>query len=210
MGRYRRIFVLAGEEALKAEVLYSTGIGIPVFQSALHSILRRHLDRHVLAGLAIGFSFWSRRLISLSATMPSLPVPMLSPEQQRHWEEVLSRLRLDSSADEDQVFTRKCQEWWAKANALKNRGLYLDPTEDRWVCPESVSVEDYLTSLEVVEAFLRSAKAFCLAWETLADDARQDALVAIKSRISQKSFEEQLVRTAEDLWAAEEWPVTHV
>ena len=152
--------VLAGEEALKAEVLYSVSIGIPLSQDALRSVLRKHVDRHLVAGLAIGFSFLSRRIVATFSPPVSLPLPPLGPEQQRDWEEVLSHLRLGASVDEDRAFTKRCQDWWVCADTLRNSGFYADHMEGRWESPRSVSQEEYLASLEIVEAFFWSAKAF--------------------------------------------------
>jgi hypothetical protein len=147
----------------------------------------------------------SRRIVAAFDPSVSLPIPPLGPDKQKNWEEVLSHLRLGASADVDRAFTKRCQDWWVCADPLRNSGFYVDYLAGRWESPRSISEEDYLASLEIIEAFFWSAKAFCLAWETLPNDARSELIRGIR-RVP-KSFGEEFARRMESLWAAERWPI---
>lgn len=166
------LLVLAGEEAMKALMLQTYGIGFAEMERAMRPMLFQHEPRHAGALVLTMFTGVLGRRLSLM-----LEVLEKFPEQERSGPEFVQAIQeakerfmtevkemLDPS--HGSAFSRKLL-WWTTANDLKIRGLYVDFRDGSWSSPGSLSQEEFEETLRIIEPFVQEMRAAISSWESV-------------------------------------------
>lgn len=136
-GTAASLAVLAGEEAIKALALtaWSSELPIPT-EKQLLLVLRHHEPRHLAAGMLAGAGEMVVALIAgFFAAVSKKAGSEVSPEEEHR--EQWSRAA-----------------WWSEADALKERGFYVEFVGGRWKSPADVTKAEFERAREMAGDFV--------------------------------------------------------
>jgi AbiV family abortive infection protein len=177
------LVVLATEEAIKALSLFTLGQMKPFkpeHHTALKTILKNHEFRHAIgrtSAISLHSMLWRMNLLRrLERRYPNgyqKQDPAYLKASARGYKKLTEDI--ESLKDPKRPHVRKLKEamdWWDSAEALKERGLYVDWLENRWWKPANVSRDDFRTALRFAEEFVRIALVGLTNYSTLNDQER--------------------------------------
>jgi AbiV family abortive infection protein len=126
--------VLAGEESIKSLALMAWSSDFPIpSEKQLALVLRHHEPRHLAAGMLAGAGEMFVAMIGgIIAT--------------------ITKKAGDSTVDQKDQWSRA--RWWAEADALKNRGLYVEFTGKKWKGPGDVTQAEFERAYEMANDFV--------------------------------------------------------
>lgn len=150
-GRYGpacSLLVLSAEESWKSVDRYAAAFGLAIDPGGPKNIKGDHRYRHRII----------RALVLLYDHVKTIPTDACNTEPRESGvhallTRIVPQMMSGSFPDKDSETWR----WWASANDLKNRGLYVDRTNDGWQSPRDLGESDYLTAMQFVKPFLSGA-----------------------------------------------------
>lgn len=166
---------LASEETIKTLALFMVSEGLAPREAYLRALLTQHAPRQFLGALmAIGEFFatsWIPMITRLNEEFPdrsSETYFQTRAERVRGFVAELNRIA-DAPVGETGV---GFLDWWGRADALKQRGLYVDFKEGIWIGPHTVTAHVYSTSHEIVESFVTKIEEAAEVVSRIPDEER--------------------------------------
>lgn len=165
-GTASSLAVLAGEEAIKALALVAWAGELPIpTQKQLSLVLRGHEPRHLAAGMLAGagevvmtfFASIGEALLKRSGKQP---------------------------ADEQPIDRWSRAAWWAEADTLKNRGLYIDFADRKWTTPADITKAEYERAQEMASQFVEMVEVMVKS-----DDPEEQRAALLQVTAPQRSAE---------------------
>ncbi len=152
--------ILAGEEAIKADLLDRTAVNPQWLDEGIDEFFRNHIHKHKeslktqFMGLFIEEVF--ERIISTSEILNR---SKLTKEKKARlvdkWTNKTSKYlsEIESSVDKK---LEPNKTWWNNANNSKNLGFYVGIVKDKgnWIGPFDITQEQFEKSLQVVSHFI--------------------------------------------------------
>lgn len=143
------LLILAAEEALKAVVYYSAGVGIALDPDGVNKYQKSHRKRHRLTSALLVMSYYVEK--SRLAVGDEIGV-------ERKIVEILKLLFADVQNGEIPDRVSEVIEWWKCANQLKQKGMYVDEESDGWSAPSQFSQDTYDEVYESVRPIIDGAR----------------------------------------------------
>lgn len=137
--------VLASEETIKTIALFMVSEGLSPREAYLRALLTQHAPRQFLGVLlAIGEFFltkWVTMITQLNEEIPDHSSEAYLRTRAERFEGFVAELNRIADAPVGETGVGLL-DLWARANALKQRGLYVDFEKGKWIGPDSVTAEE--------------------------------------------------------------------
>lgn len=169
--------VLATEEAVKAVALFMVSEGLAPRQMTLRALLTQHGTRQLMGFLAGVLDFlatgWGRIATRLNEDFPDRSSEAYRDARAERVAEFVAELNRVADAPRGQTGIMML-DWWNRANALKQRGLYVDFRRGTWIGPDTVSADEYATSHEFVMEVVTTLEEAAGVISRMTDDERAE------------------------------------